>query len=223
VALKHYATASERTYARAFIAALGGSLTNPYLELAVVAWVHAEGKVLYNNPFNLRPYADDKPYRNGMRKQMKNGKLYGWLSTYANMTQGLLAAANRLKVLGGAGKYGYDVILKAARADRGGGKEAQQGVALDFLLAVAASSWAGGHYGLKANDVYTTSLYRAFAWFTGLAAIPASKGKPPKAAPKPKPLTPPPLYLAAPEIGHKFPDPYEAKRFLAGRRPPAIL
>lgn len=202
-------TAPEVTAARAFIKAIGGNVNNYSLITAVVAWLHAEsgglGGVIGNNPFNLRPGADDKSLRTGIRRSKKGN---GYFSTYRTIENGMIAAARRLIALGGM-PYGYQAIVIAARA----------GNVQDFLMAIALSAWdggvdwtKGGHYGLKKDangHVYgINKLITLYNQFTGLTLPQPKAGTTAKA----KPAAPPPPVVGVPPV-HYFTDAHTVAGF----------
>jgi len=125
---------AERAGARKFITTLGATVTEPLIR-AVAAWFRQEsgtaGKVLGNNPFNIRPGAATK-LSNGTRK-VGNGVFL----TFPNLTVGFQAAAVVLASTGGS--YGYDHVIAAVK----------RGDAVGFLAKLAESSWSATHYGIE--------------------------------------------------------------------------
>ena len=148
---------------------------------AVSAWFHQESggvkNVIGNNPFNIRP---------GMLSFMANGvrvstRGNGKFLTFATLAKGFQAAAYLL--IHGNKAYGYRLALNALK--HGG----NQG-AVDFLAALAMSSWDAANYGTKnwaeAYDPKQNHLLRNYLAITGVQVVnphPKPK-KPPKALPK---------------------------------------
>lgn len=170
-----------------------------FLISAVSAWFHQESgglkNVIGNNPFNIRP---------GMVSFMSNGyrvstKGNGKFLTFATMAKGFEAAAYLLMHANKA--YGYQLALNALKHS---GNEA----AVNFLAALAMSSWDAAHYGandwLQAYDPKQNHLLRVYL---GYAYVQTQN-------PHPKPKKPTPKlpqdfnYKVTP---NNFIDPYAAK------------
>jgi hypothetical protein len=137
---KRAATAKEVTYAIVFLRYLGADYHNNEMIRAVVAWFRQEGglgaNLIGNNPFNIRPGVASR-LSSGVRTSTKgNGKFL----IFATLTKGIQAAALVLKEL--APHYGYGAVIRAAKA----------GEAVEFLAALALSSWDSAHYGVVGVD-----------------------------------------------------------------------
>lgn len=124
------ATAYEVIGARAFLAGIGADATDNML-IAVTAWFRQESgslaNVIGNNPFNIRP---------GSTSYLATGTRPGNFLIFPDIATGFQAAALLLKGAGNA--YGYGAIVRAA----------QSGNAVNFLAAIALSSWDISHYGV---------------------------------------------------------------------------
>lgn len=163
------------------------NINDPYIVAAVSAWFHQESgglsHVLGNNPFNIR----DSPLQSGSRSTRGNGHF----AIFATMAIGFAAAARVLMYAGhGSGgkdqdAYGYRLALKALL--HGG----NQG-AVDFLAALAMSSWDAGRYGThswaEAYDAKHNHLLRNYVGITGIQ-LKDPHPKPVK-PPKPPPVLP---------------------------------
>lgn len=212
---RNNASIKETSAAKAFLKQMGADTNDAGLITAVVAWMRAESGThpIGNNPFNLRPGADDAQFRSGVR-QTKNRN--GYFSIYKTLEDGLRATANRLIKAGGDWR-GYAQIVLAARA----------GDVAGFLMAIALSAWDGGHdpnkghYGLKGVKVgvsYTgghNNLFDIYKSITGLLLAPA-KAKP--TAPR-KPLPPPPQAVIQPPAPAYFTSGFEVAGFYRARHP----
>lgn len=150
-----------------------------YLIAAVAAWFYQESggekRVIGNNPFNIRPGLLSF-MSNGYRQAGKNGKFL----TFASLSKGFEAAAYLL--IHGSKAYGYQIALNALK---NGGNQA----AVNFLAALAMSSWDAAHYGvsdwLNAYDQQRNHLLSVYASITGVQI-----GNPHPKPPKPRPLLP---------------------------------
>lgn len=200
--MANVANEREVAAAQAFLRFLGANWRSNLLIIAVVAWMRQESgglsHVIGNNPFNLRPGADDAMYRSGIRKS-KNGN--GHFSVYATLENGLVATANRLLKAGNDWR-GYGLIVRAARA----------GSPVDFLTAIALSAWDAGHYGLPKDN----HLLRVYASFTGLK-LPAPKSTEPKPTKAARKIPPAPAVLRAPNLEMHYLDGYDSGRFYRER------
>lgn len=132
--------------ASAFLRELGAPDTQP-MRLAVIAWMRAESgsTIIGNNPWNLRPGADDAAYRSGTRTSI-NGN--GQFSVYPTAQAGAAAAAHRL-VAAGHDWRAYDVPVKAAR----------KGDPIGFLNGIAHSAWDASRYGTKSGPNKLLGIY----------------------------------------------------------------
>lgn len=161
--------------------------TDTYLIAAVSAWFHQESgglsHVLGNNPFNIR----DSPLENGSRQTAHNGHF----ATFATIAIGFAAAA-RLLMYGGHGSgskdrdaYGYRLAINALK--QGG----NQG-AVDFLAALAMSSWDAGRYGTHNwAEAYSPKSNHLLRNYVGITGIQLKDPHPkPKKQPKPPPTLP---------------------------------
>jgi hypothetical protein len=160
-------------------------LINPndvFLISAIASWERQESgglsRVIGNNPFNIRK----SPLQSGSRLS-RNGN--GHFAIFSSMAKGFEAAAYLL-IHGGGAKdaYGYRTALNALKH---GGNQA----AVDFLAALAMSSWDAAHYGasswLAAYKPETNNLLYVYLSFGGVQL------SDPNPHPKPKPKTMPPL------------------------------
>jgi hypothetical protein len=126
-------TQREVRLARSFLRAIGGSQTNTYLLLAVIAWQRAMGK------------AHDAFWKS--------------LARYSASAAGIRLAA-KLKSRVAADKHHYVGVLQALRrASKGDSALARQ--AVDFILALDKSKWDKKHYGYTPfvaghEETYTT-------------------------------------------------------------------
>lgn len=153
-----------------------------FLIAAVSAWFRQESgglsRVIGNNPFNIR----NSPLQSSQRVTSSNGRF----SVFSTMERGFAAAAYLLMHGGfGAGAkdqdvFGYRLAINALK--RGG----NQG-AVDFLAALAMSSWSATHYGanawLEAYDPKKNNLLRVYASIGGAQITNPNQ-------PKPKPRKP---------------------------------
>lgn len=182
-------------------------LINPkdtYLIAAVAAWFYQESgsvkQVIGNNPFNIRP---------GMTSFMSTGVRQGKVGkflVFATLAKGFEAAAYLL--IHGNKAYGYQLAIAALK--QGGNKGA-----VDFLAALARSSWSADNYGAanwnEAYDPKQNHLLRNYIGITGVQL----------ANPRPKPRKPPP---ALPRdfnfrvIPNNYLDPWEAGERYKKRR-----
>jgi len=179
---------AETTAIKAFLGFLNKNysrLINPndtYLIAAISAWFHQESgglkNVIGNNPFNIRP---------GMTSFMSNGfrvstRGNGRFLTFATMEQGFRATAYLL--MHGNKAYGYQLALNALK---NGGNQA----AVDFLAALAMSSWDAANYGahswLEAYNPKKNHLLRNYQSITGVQV------QDPNPHPKPKKVKRTPL------------------------------
>lgn len=195
------ASAAEVRYIKAFLQYLHDHFSraiNPndkYLILAIDAWFHQESgglnNVIGNNPFNIRT----SPLQSGTRLS-KNGN--GHFAVFKSMEDGFRAAAYLLMVGGhGAGSrdrdsYGYRLAIRALKLGGNTG-------AVNFLVAMAMSSWDAGKYGTKGHnpaDPKYNHLLRVYSAFTGLT-LPSSRPSQPKHHTRtvkyPRVLQPPPV------------------------------
>jgi len=148
-----------------------------FLIAAVSAWFHQESgglsRVIGNNPFNIR----NSPLQSGTRKTL-NGN--GHFAVFSSMARGFMAAAYLL--MHGSKAYGYQLALNAMK------KGGNQG-AVDFLAALAMSSWDAGHYGahswIEAYDQAHNHLLRNYV---GIAHVQLANPHP--KPPKPTPVLP---------------------------------
>jgi len=226
MAKKNSTTAKETAFAIAFLKALKGDYQNVYLITAVVAWLRQESgglsRVIGNNPFNLRPGADDARFRSGIRTS-RNGN--GRFSMYATLAKGAQAAANRL-LKAGNDYRGYAPIVKAVRGNYSKRPEDQQLQARDFLKAVAMSKWDASHYGAVTYTYgpYNTHmpvyheeanhLIKLWRRFTGVTMPPVKTPTPPAPPPKARPSSQQSIYM---QYSQTFIDPYAARRFYEAR------
>jgi hypothetical protein len=181
------------------------SVTDTYLIAAVAAWFHQESgglkSVIGNNPFNIR----SSPLESGYRQTTSNGQF----AIFSTMAQGFAAAAYLL--IHGSTAYGYQLALNALK---NGGNQA----AVDFLAALAMSSWDIAHYGatdwLSAYDVNKNHLLSVYLGVKGIQLI-----NPVKPRPKPPPKPPPklPVDHAYHETPREYTDPWAAGILYAGR------
>lgn len=176
-----------------------------YLIAAVGAWFYQESggikRVIGNNPFNIRV----SPLQSGTRATAGNGHF----AVFASLTKGFEAAAYLL--IHGAKAYGYQTALNALK---NGGNQA----AVDFLAALAMSSWDAGRYGttdwLSAYDVNKNHLLSVYATIRGIQLVNPVVGHPKP----PKPLPKLPRDHAYHENKRTFLDPWSAAKLYAGRR-----
>ncbi len=165
-----------------------------FLIAAVSAWFHQEsgglGSVIGNNPFNIRK----SPLQSGTRLS-RNGN--GHFAVFASMAKGWEAAAYLLMV--GNKAYGYQIALNALK--RGGNQ-----AAVDFLAALAMSSWDAAHYGatdwLSAYNPRSNHILRNYLGVGGIQLrdpnpgshpqSPGSPGSPSQSKPQP-PKKPAPI------------------------------
>jgi hypothetical protein len=131
--------------AQTFLRTLGADYKNRYMIKAVIAWFRQESggvsKVLYNNPFNIRPGVATK-YSYGTWQ----GRVGSFLK-FSSLSKGFAAAAMTLRAIAPA--YGYGTVITAAKS----------GNATRFLAALALSGWDGTHYGVDMNhreEAFTT-------------------------------------------------------------------
>lgn len=125
-----------------FLADLGAP-DNKETNTAVVTWVKGEsGGVVYsNNPWNIhydvaRQY--NLPGVVGSRT-VPNGEV---VAVFSSLNDGIDASAKYISY----NQHGYPAAVSALRA----------GDAVGFLNGIAASDWAGGHYGAVVNSVTHT-------------------------------------------------------------------
>lgn len=176
-----------------------------YLIAAVAAWVSQESgalsRVVGNNPFNIR----SSPLQIGQRQTAGNGKF----AIFASLTKGFEAAAYLL--IHGAKAYGYQTALNALK---NGGNQA----AVDFLAALAMSSWDAGRYGttdwLSAYDPRKNHLLAVYTTIRGIQLINPVVGHPKP----PKPLPKLPRDTAYHENTRTYLNPWGAGKLYAGRR-----
>lgn len=205
------ATAKEVQAAQAFLRYVGADYHNNLLILAVVSWFYQESgglsRVIGNNPFNIRPGVASK-LASGVRKS-KNGN--GYFLVFSDLDTGFKAAALVLKSLAPA--YGYGLVLAALR----------RGSAVDFLVALAMSSWDAGHYGVTGTDnpadPRQNHLLAVYASFTGLQLPTESNSNPDQPAPKPRPQPKLPRALQPPPPIRQYISGFDARRFYDARHP----
>lgn len=175
-------------------------LINPkdtYLIAAVAAWFHQESgglsKVIGNNPFNIRP---------GMVSFMASGvrvstKGNGKFLVFSSMARGFEAAAYLLIHANPA--YGYRLAINALK------KGGNQG-AVDFLAALAMSSWDAAHYGAQSwEDAYNPKKNHLLRNYLGITGVQLSDPRPPK---KKKPLPQLPRDFNYKVVQRNYLDPY---------------
>lgn len=210
---RNTATKNEYRFALAFVKALHGDTSNPYLLTAVIAWLRQESgslsRVIGNNPFNIRRSPFAYGYRKSSRPHGGHFALFRTLEIGAKATVYLLTSA-------GHDWRHYDRIVRAARGSNNGTPKDQQRQALDFLAAIAMSAWDAGHYGAKDGDPRKNHLVMVWTSITGLPPLPAEPNKPRHAQPRHQPK-PPPRDLKAPMQMVTFIDPYEARGFYNAR------
>lgn len=128
---------------------------------AMKAWMRAEGisSTKRNNPWNLHQGAacggdndrgkfcprHDLPGQIGVVNVAPGDKN---VAVFDTLDHGVQASANNLIRLSGSG-YGYDRVIKYAR----------KGDAVNFLNALALSSWSAGRYGTKGGGQNKLILY----------------------------------------------------------------
>lgn len=129
-------TASELKFAYRLLLYLHANTSNPYLLLAVVAWVRQESGTRWigNNPLNIR----NSSFASGYRQTTSNGHFAIFSSLDA-------AARASAAFLTGNHGNGYELVIKVARRQGPSSDYAPQGA--DFLIALAMSKWDAGHYG----------------------------------------------------------------------------
>lgn len=195
------ATVSEVKGAQAFLRAIGADWHSKLLIVAVVAWFRQESGsvkgVIGNNPFNIRP---------GVASSLASGRRRssggGWFLVFPDLETGFIAAAKVLMSL--APSYGYGLVIAALKAGR----------PVDFLVALALSSWDQAHYGGVANAATIGNhLIKLYSQFTGLNFPPAesTSGKKKRKMPKELPV------LSAPSYTHEFLDGWAVLRFYRQR------
>jgi hypothetical protein len=154
-------TKAEIRFAVAFLRYMQGNWRNQLLITAVIAWLRQESgslkRVIGNNPFNIRPGMTNK-FANGYRC----GK-HGCFQTFATLEKAAQATAYLL--MHGSHAYGYYVIVAAARRLETNDKRMNE-QALDFLTALAMSSWDGSHYGAKDGDASKNHLVKVWVSLT---------------------------------------------------------
>jgi hypothetical protein len=179
-------------------------LINPkdtYLIAAVSAWFHSESggvkSVIGNNPFNIRPGITSF-MSNGYRVS-KNGN--GKFLTFATLSKGFEATAYLL--IHASKTYGYQLALNALK---NGGNQA----AVDFLAALAMSSWDAAHYGatdwLAAYNPAKNHLLRTYTGITGVQL-----GNPHPKPRKKKATVPPQKDFNYNSVVRNYLDPWAAK------------
>lgn len=203
------ASAKEVEAAQAFLRYVGADSHNNYLILAVVSWFYQESgglsRVIGNNPFNIRPGIASK-LSSGVRRS-RNGN--GFFLIFPNLDTGFRAAALVLKAL--SPSYGYGLVVQALR----------RGSAVDFLVALAMSSWDAGHYGVTGSDnpadPRQNHLLAVYSSFTGLQ-LPSPK-QDPKPPPKEHPQPKLPRSLQPPPPRLHYASGFAARRFYEQRHP----
>jgi len=153
-----------------------------FLIAAVSAWFRQESgglsRVIGNNPFNIR----NSPLQSSQRKTSSNGVF----SVFATMEKGFAAAAYLL-MHGGWGVKAKDSDLFKYRLAINALKQGGNQGAVDFLAALAMSSWSATHYGastwLAAYDAKKNHLLRVYLSIGGVQAANPN-------VPKPKPRKP---------------------------------
>jgi len=154
-----------------------------FLIAAVGAWFRQESggikNVIGNNPFNIRPGMVSF-MSNGYRVS-KNGN--GRFLTFATLTKGFEAAAYLLMHANKA--YGYQLAIAALKHE---GNTA----AVDFLAALAMSSWDAAHYGANNwTQAYSGSRNHLLRVYASIAGVQLTDPHPKKVKPK-KPAKPRP-------------------------------
>jgi hypothetical protein len=180
-----------------------------FLIAAVGAWVYQESgglkHVIGNNPFNIR----SSPLQSGTRATRGNGHF----AVFSSMSRGFEAAAYLL--IHGNKAYGYQIALNALK---NGGNQA----AVDFLAALAMSSWDAAHYGAQNwSDAYNPKINHLYRVYLNIGGLQLADPKIPPPGSKPRPRHKPPgkhelpprlphdLTYTAPTRGYL--DPYAAK------------
>jgi hypothetical protein len=179
------------------------STTDTFLIAAVAAWYRQESgslaNVIGNNPFNIR----SSPLMSGQRLS-KNGN--GHFAIFSSLSRGFEAAAYLL--MHGNKAYGYQTALNALKH---GGNAA----AVDFLAALARSSWDAGRYGTHNwTDAYNFKVNHLLRIYAGISGIQMSDPhpKPPKRKPPPKPRPKLPRDFNYQVVVQNYLDPWLAKR-----------
>ena len=214
-------TKAEARFAIVFLKYMHANYENQLLVSAVVAWLRQESggldRVIGNNPFNIRPGMTNI-FRSGVR-QSRNGN--GYFNIFPNLDAAAKATAYLL--MHGSRTYGYYVVVAAAqRAVSLKDQKALNAQALDFLTALANSSWDAAHYGYDKKDPRTNHLVRV--WLTlvdkdGMIAQALAEALAAKQKSKSKPVAKKklPRELAAFLAKADFIDGYESMEFYAAR------
>lgn len=241
---KNVASLAEVRFAQNFLRYLHGNWHNVYLVTAVVAWLRQEGGLpgRGNNPFNLRPGADDARFRSGIRgvwQSIKrfNPATHSWttlrvrtfFSVYANLTDAARATANRLMSAGSDWRR-YDRAVSAAQRWTNGtatGPHGEQQQAIDFLTGIAMSAWSSSHYGAADGNVSHNHLISVWQGITGISTvIPATPATKKTVVPAKKKtvrktvrrrIPAPPRPLKPPTHMNNYLQPYEAAGFYNAR------
>ena len=176
-----------------------------FLIAAVAAWWYQEGRSsIGNNPFNIRP---------GMVSFMASGvrstKDRGKFLIFSTLAKGFEAAAYLL--MHARKSYGYGLAIAALK---NGGNQA----AVDFLAAMAMSSWSGSHYGVHnwtdAYDPRRNHLLRNYGNITGVTLVNPNPPKPKK----PKRVPELPRDFNYQVVVRNYLDPWLVKSMYLGRR-----
>lgn len=180
-----------------------------YLIAAVAAWFRQESgslsRVIGNNPFNIRPGMVTF-MASGLRTTARNGSFL----TFSSMANGFRAAAYLL--MHASKTYGYQTALNALKR---GGNDA----AVNFLAALAMSSWSSDHYGaanwVEAFQANQNHLLRNYVGITGVQLANPDRKERAKARPAPPPLPRDLKYL---EPKPRYLDPWAAGSLYRHRR-----
>ncbi|HET7070149.1 MAG TPA: hypothetical protein VFI40_04950 [Nocardioides sp.] len=182
------ATLSEQRQAKVFLSLLHAPTNNNQLIIAVVAWMRLTGRT-----WDARLMAQ-RILTSSVYTPVSASELgpYGYAVAETNQLLQRLAAT-------------YKLVIAAAR----------NGLAVDFLIALAETNLSPTHYGVTTNyaDPRQNQLLAAYSGFTGLQ-LPAQEPLRPPASATPKPpkiptvLQPPPSPATADYL-----DPYASARF----------
>jgi hypothetical protein len=159
------------------------SANDNFLIAAISAWFHQESggirNVIGNNPFNIRP---------GMLSFMSNGYRVsshgnGKFLTFATLAKGFQAAAYLL--IHGNKAYGYRLAVDALK------KGGNQG-AVDFLAAMAMSSWDAGRYGTNGTwqEAYNPKMNHLLRNYIAITGVQVTNPNPHPKPRKPQPKLP---------------------------------
>jgi len=206
---------AETTAIEAFLGYLHGHYStainsrDTYLIAAVGAWFRQESgslsRVIGNNPFNIR----SSPLQSGTRTTLHNGHF----AVFSSLSKGFEAAAYLL--IHGSASYGYQLALNAMKK---GGNQA----AVDFLAAIAMSSWDAAHYGAanwaEAFDPKQNHILGLYLTIGGIQL----QDPHPRVKPRKRPPVLPRPHFALPEQ-HAYVDPWVSAQFYRSRRRHADL